>query len=75
VKEKWDSSKIGGKRGGPKEKQGGTKGYTTARAGTFNTRAAAQVAASSILRIRLRACRLPLRRFFFESLDIDGGAL
>jgi hypothetical protein len=46
--EKWDSSKIGGKRGGSKGKHGGAKGYTTARAGTSNTRAAAQNAASSI---------------------------
>jgi hypothetical protein len=45
---KWDSSKIGGKRGGSKGKPGGAKGYTTARAGTSNTRAAAQDAASSI---------------------------
>jgi hypothetical protein len=48
VVEKWDSSKIGGKRGGSKGKQGAAKGYTTARAGTSNTRAAAQDAASSI---------------------------
>jgi hypothetical protein len=48
VVEKWDSSKIGGKRGGSKGKPGGAKGYTTARAGTSNTRAAAQDAASSI---------------------------
>jgi hypothetical protein len=46
--EKWDSSKIGGKRGGSKGKHGGAKGYTTARAGTSNPRAAAQDAASSI---------------------------
>jgi hypothetical protein len=45
---KWDSSKIGGKRDGFKGKQGAPKGYTTARAGTSNTRAAAQDAASSI---------------------------
>jgi hypothetical protein len=31
--EKWDSSKIGGRRGGSKGKPGGAKGYTTARAG------------------------------------------
>jgi hypothetical protein len=31
VVEKWDSSKIGGKRGGSKGKHGGVKGYTTAR--------------------------------------------
>jgi hypothetical protein len=56
VVEKWDSSKIGGKRGGSKGKPGGANlksgpsrpGYTTARAGTSNTRAAAQDAASSI---------------------------
>jgi hypothetical protein len=48
VVEKWDSSKIGGKRSGSKGKPGGAKGYTTARAGTSNTRAAAQDAASSI---------------------------
>jgi hypothetical protein len=48
VVEKWDSSKIGGKRGGSKGKPGGAKGYTTARAGASNTRAAAQEAASSI---------------------------
>jgi hypothetical protein len=48
VVEKWDSSKIGGRRGGSKGKPGGAKGYTTARAGTSNTRAAAQEAASSI---------------------------
>jgi hypothetical protein len=49
VVEKWDSSKIGGKRGGSMGKQGAAKGYMTARAGTFNTWAAAQDAASSIL--------------------------
>jgi hypothetical protein len=45
VVEKWDSSKIGGNQG----KQGAAKGYTTARAGTSNTRAAAHDAASSIM--------------------------
>jgi hypothetical protein len=48
VVEKWDSSKIGGKRGGSEGKPGGAKNYTTARAGTSKTRAAAQDAASSI---------------------------
>jgi hypothetical protein len=49
VVEKWDSSKIGGKRGNSMGKQGAGKGYTTAKAGTSNTRAVAQdVAASSI---------------------------
>jgi hypothetical protein len=48
VVKKWDSSKIGGKRGCSKGKHGGAKGYTTAKAGTSNTRAAAQDAASSI---------------------------
>jgi hypothetical protein len=48
VMEKWDSSKIGAKRGGSKGKPGEAKGYTTARARTSNTRAAAQDAASSI---------------------------
>jgi hypothetical protein len=65
VVEKWDSSKIGGKRGGSKGKPGGAKVYTTARAGTSNTRAAAQDATSSS-RIRSRACRLLLRRLFFR---------
>jgi hypothetical protein len=37
VVEKWDSSKIGGKRGSSKGKQGGAKGYTTARASMMNT--------------------------------------
>jgi hypothetical protein len=46
--EKWDSSKIGCKRGSSKGKQGGAKGHTTARAGTSNTRAATQDAAISI---------------------------
>jgi hypothetical protein len=49
VVEKWDSSKIGGKRGRSKGQQEAAKGYTIARAGTSNTRAAAQDAASSIL--------------------------
>jgi hypothetical protein len=48
VAEKWDSSEIGGKRGGSTGKQGGAKGYTTTRSGTSNTRAAAQDAAGSI---------------------------
>ena len=48
VVEKWDSSKIGGKRGGSKGKHVGAKGHVTARAGTSNARAAAQDAASSI---------------------------
>jgi hypothetical protein len=50
VVEKWDSSKIGGKRGSSKGKQGGAKDYndTKGRAGLSNTRrAAAQEAASS----------------------------
>jgi hypothetical protein len=52
VVEKWDSSKIGGKRGDSKGKQGSAKGCTTATwAGTFNTRAAAQDAASSIYQV------------------------
>jgi hypothetical protein len=50
VVEKWDSSKIGGKRGSSKKKQGAGKRYTTAKAGTSNTRAVAEDvrAASSI---------------------------
>jgi hypothetical protein len=49
VVEKGDLSKIGGKRGGYTGTQGATKGHMTpARAGTSNTRAAAQEAASSI---------------------------
>jgi hypothetical protein len=48
VVEKWDSSKIGGKRGGSKGKQGGTKGYTSESKGGHITPVAAQDAASSI---------------------------
>jgi hypothetical protein len=54
VLEKWDSSKIGGKRGGSKGKHGGAKGYTTVRAGTSNTRAATKTRRAQS-RIRLRA--------------------
>jgi hypothetical protein len=46
---KRDSSKIGGKTGSSKGKQGEVKGYMTARAGTSNTWAAAQDAATSIM--------------------------
>jgi hypothetical protein len=60
---KWDSSKIGGKRGGSKGKHGAAKGYRMAKAGTSNTQAAAQDAASSI-QIKLRAYRPLLRRLF-----------
>jgi hypothetical protein len=71
VVEKWDSSKIGGKRGGSKGKPGGAKGYTTARAGTSNTRAAAQDAASSI---HDQVAGMPdAAQLGGSSSDIDGG--
>jgi hypothetical protein len=35
--EKWDSSKIDGKRGESKRKQGSAKGYTTARRGLITS--------------------------------------
>jgi hypothetical protein len=60
VVEKWDSSKIGGKRGGSKGKQEGAEGYTTARAGTSNTRAATQAALLQTLTTAL-------------ALQVDGG--
>jgi hypothetical protein len=55
--------------------QGAAKGFTTARAGTSNTRAAAQDAASSVLdqvagRGMAAGCRSS-----GSSRDIDGGTL
>jgi hypothetical protein len=73
VVEKWDSIKIGGKRGGSKGKQGGAKGYTTAGAGTSNTRAAAQDAATELH--RGSGCGHAGCRPSGSSPDTDGGAL
>jgi hypothetical protein len=62
--EKWDQTRAR-LAAGSKGKHGGAKGYTTARAGSSNTRAAAQDAASRARsRIRLRAYQLPLKRLF-----------
>jgi hypothetical protein len=60
VMEKSDSSKIGCKRGCPKGKQRwATKGYTVAKAGTFNTQPLLTYCGKLNLgRIELRVCRL-----------------
>jgi hypothetical protein len=66
VVEKWDSSKVGGKRGGSKGKQGGAKGYTTAQGRAHPTHGLPLNLKTrrAQSRIRLRACRLPLKRLF-----------
>jgi hypothetical protein len=77
--EKWDSSKIAAARGansilGNRERPR-VKLHDLARAGTSDTRAAAQDAAGRAQsRIKLQACRLP-RYSSGSSPDTDGGAL
>jgi hypothetical protein len=72
VVEKWDSSKIGGKRSGSKGKQGGAKGYTTAQERAHPTHGLPQATTRAQCRI---GCGHAGCRSGGSSLDIDGGAL
>jgi hypothetical protein len=65
VVEKWDSSKIGGKRGGSKGKPEGPR-VTRQQERAHPTHGLPLKTRRAQSRIRLRACQLPLRRLFFR---------
>jgi hypothetical protein len=66
VVEKWDSSKIGGKRGG--DPRGSREGPRVSRQQerAHPTHGLPLKTRQAQSRIGLRACRLPLRRLFFR---------
>jgi hypothetical protein len=68
--EKWDSSKIGGKRGGSKGKPWtGGQGLHDRKGGHMHpTHRLSLKTRRAQTRTRLRACRLPRRRLFSRDL-------